>query len=416
VPEAPFERSHSRYGEHYVLSVDPGIGLFLNEQATLHLPFLPQLNEYFGREVFHMWNAARAEPDSLGIVTSVTTPTMNLTSASVAELIAQIMNVAGIKAKASKSGLVASNLIRQMGDLNACKVFKIRGVRKLIEDWRPDQSFNRACAKQAILGSKTSRPLSSYTDLLLGRSKLSPNVVLSRLLDRGVFRAGLDFECPNCRQTFWISLDHAKTQAECEFCGHIFNCSPQLKDKDWAFRRSGLFGRNDHQEGALPVALALQQLVGIGTFDHAIYSTAMDLEPAGADVEPCETDFVIVAQHPRRGIELAIGECKTRQPITEVDVRKLKKVADAFPKDTFSVFIAFAKLAPFTDQEIELIRSLNERHLYRAIMLTEADMETWRPYSRAEETHEFQSTVISLEDMAAATNAIFFEDRRKPVS
>jgi hypothetical protein len=34
----------------------------------------------------------------------------------------------------------------------------------------------------------------------------------------------------------------------------------QLRDRNWAYRRSGLFVREDNQGGGIPVAVTLQQL------------------------------------------------------------------------------------------------------------------------------------------------------------
>jgi len=45
----PFVDDLDASDQHYVLSVDPGIGLFRNERATLFTPFIPELNEYYGR-------------------------------------------------------------------------------------------------------------------------------------------------------------------------------------------------------------------------------------------------------------------------------------------------------------------------------------------------------------------------------
>src|SRR5208337_1889735 len=110
-------------------------------------------------------------------------------------------------------------------------------------------------------------------------SELKNGAVLSYLLDKGVFRAGLNFECPSCRLEFWRSLDDARSRLECEYCGHGFNAAPQLRDKAWAFRRSGLLGNDDHQEGAIPVLLTLQQLMLVHSMSHGVFTTAMKLNP-----------------------------------------------------------------------------------------------------------------------------------------
>src|SRR5208337_4999516 len=106
--------------------------------------------------------------------------------------------------------------------------------------------------------------------------------------------------------------------------GHSFNASPQLRDKGWAFRRSGLFGNYDNQEGAIPVLLALQQLTQMHRMSHGVFTTAMELKAKGAAIPECETDFVMVVESGRdHRIQIAIGEAKTWNRITADDVAKL---------------------------------------------------------------------------------------------
>lgn len=416
----PFSQEAGGHDQHYVLSIRPVVGLFDKGSATLHTPFIPELNEFYGRHCHYVWNEARAEPDGLGIITSTITTDLSLQSMSVLQLIAQVFESVGIEATPSKAGLVGTTLIRQMGGLHGCRPFKVAGVRKLIENFRPDESFSRACAMQTIFGRDTDRPLSSYQWLFIEPRKdgstLTNDAVLSYLLDRGVFRAGLKFACPSCQLDFWLSLDDAKSRLECEFCGHVFNASRQLRDKDWAFRRSGLFGRANNQEGAIPVTLTLQQLMHMHRLDHGIYTTAMDLKPKGATIPCCETDFVVLTTrgHDRK-VQIAIGECKTRQPISADDVRKLKAVADAFPIEKYDVYIVFAKLNSFGAEEIESIKSVNNRYRRRAIMLTDRELEPYFVYERTEKDFDIKGTTVSFEEMAIITDRVFFQNMRREV-
>lgn len=310
--------------QHYVLSVDPGIGLFGDERATLFTPFLPTLNEYYGRNIHFEWDKARAEPESLGIITDIRHEHLTLRAVQTFELISEIFKTVGIKAELSPAGLLCTTLIQQMGGLSGCRPFKIEGVRKLIEDHSPDQSFSRSTAMQTVRGQGNTRPLSEYSLYIEPRpsgTELTNADVLGYLLDRGVFRAGLKFRCPSCQLQFWRSLDDTQTRLECEYCGHLFNASRQLRDKDWAFRRSGLFGRNDHQDGSIPVVLTLQQLMQMHTLSDNIYCGAMGLKPAGATIKDCETDFVLVNNlSMEQKIQIVIGECKSRKEITAQDV------------------------------------------------------------------------------------------------
>lgn len=416
--DKPFVEDRTAHLQHYVLSIDPGVGLIRNEQATLHIPFIPELNEFYGRNAHFIWNIARAEPESLGLVVTASTDSETLHALNVSELVGEIFASIGIEATPSKPGLVASTLIRQMGGLDGCRPFKIAGVRTLIENHRPDQSFDRGAAMQIIRGQGGDRPLSEYQWLHFGGRKaggeLKNGAVLSYLLDKGVFRAGLRFDCPNCLLEFWRSLDDAESRLECEYCGHAFNAAPQLRDKAWAFRRSGLFGNDDHQEGAIPVLLTLQQLMHMHGMSHGIFSTAMALKPKGVDIRPCETDFVVISDGGRdHRIQIAIGECKTRKPITADDVAKLKAVADAFPRDRYDVYVVFARLTPFSVEETELIRQVNGQYDRRVIMLTERELEHHFVYERTAKEFDVRRTAASFDEMATATARVFFEHRRR---
>ncbi|GAA0623939.1 hypothetical protein GCM10009422_20250 [Brevundimonas kwangchunensis] len=419
IGDRPFSKHFSLDQQRYVLSVDPGIGLFGNEQATFHLPFLPALNEFYGRNCHFEWDSARAEPESLGIVTTAADGDMSLRAVDVSQLIAEIFGTVGIEARPSDAGKIVSTLIRQMGGLDDCRAFKIEGVRRLIESHRPDQSFSRSAAMQTIFGQGTTRPLAEYQQLYIAPrpvgSPLTNDAVLKQLLEKGVFRPGLEFDCPSCTLSFWTSLDDAKSSLECDYCGHRFAVSSQLRDKDWAFRRSGLFGRDDHQAGGIPVALTLQQLVKLNSFGHPVFAAGMTLRPAGAAIHSCETDFVVVARGGQnRRIQVVIGESKTRHPITADDVRNLTAVANAFPADMFDVFIAFARLTPFTDAEVDLIRPINDGHRQRAIMLTARELEPYFLYERTAREFDIDRTAVSFEDMARVTDRVFFQNLRRP--
>ncbi len=187
-----------------------------------------------------------------------------------------------------------------------------------------------------------------------------------------------------------------------------------MKDGAWAYRRSGLFGREDHQQGAIPVALTLQQM---DTVLHwgMIYATSMTLEPAGARIVPCETDVVIVSEKGfyDDAVGIAVGECKGRGEITEEDLKKLTQVADAFPKDRIQPYIVFSKTAPFTAEEIARCRAAQPPGRKRVILLSDRELEPYFVYERAAKDFEINPTAVSLEDLANTTHAVYFNPRPK---
>jgi len=127
-------------------------------------------------------------------------------------------------------------------------------VRNLLRKYGVDQSFTRTGAIrdgfEAFKNLRVTYPQGA---------ELKPDDVLKYLLGRGVFRTGLEFNCPNCELLSWIHLDDVRTKSTCAYCDHTYDVTPQLKDRDWRYRRSGIFGRADDQLGGVPVALTLQQ-------------------------------------------------------------------------------------------------------------------------------------------------------------
>jgi hypothetical protein len=97
-----------------------------------------------------------------------------------------------------------------------------------------------------------------------------------------MFRVGLEFTCPNCQLLSWVHLDEVKTRSICDYCDYHYDVTPQLKDRDWRYRLSGIFGRDDDQLGGVPVALTLQQLASSLHDSFMMYSTALNFRPAGA--------------------------------------------------------------------------------------------------------------------------------------
>jgi hypothetical protein len=115
-----------------------------------------------------------------------------------------------------------------------------------------------------------------------------------------------------------------------------FGITTQLKDRDWAYRRSGLFGRNDNQQGGIPVAVTLQQLDTARSMDKMLYATCFELKAGTASIDKCETDLVVSASGHSHNMphqpQFVIGECKAAGgTITRDDAEHLAKVADALP-------------------------------------------------------------------------------------
>ena len=430
LPEKPFYSDIELHSQHVVVSVTgPKVG-----DAMLTPPYIPQLNEYYGRSAHFVYNEARSEHGSLGIIQNVTSEQLTLRALPFTQVLIRMFGVFGVSAKPSPAGLIGARLIDQMGGLQGCRVFKIAGIRTLIKKYPPNASFERTEAVTLIGDNDpvTHVPrFDRYKSLYIeqrDKRDLKPEDAFLYLLKKGVFRAGLKLACPTCQLDFWVSLDDARSSSQCPYCGIEFGVLTQLRDRNWAYRRSGLFGRDDHQRGGIPVAVTLQQLDTMLRERLLAYAPGMEFTSGATTIDACEADLVLLSSSfPRSGkpLELVIAECKDAGgEITEDDITKLSKVGDALRGGPCHVYLLFAKCGQFTAAEIERCKNARRKlfehqgkvhYLNNVIMLSARELEPYHLYSETEKEFEIKQYAHTFEELAMNTVNIFFEPRPKAV-
>lgn len=425
--DKPFAGDTWFHTQHLVASLSFIGGLYGNEDYTLEPPYIPELNEFYARTMYFQYDRLRIESERIGILIDAADTDSSLYALPVAELIKRVFELAGYVSKLSSGGLIARQLIAQLGGLNGAKAFKIPGVRRLLRTHAPTEAFTKRSALQLIGGADPENPDASFEDhknlYIEPRprdEKLNPLSVFGYLVGKGLFRIGAQLTCSHCQMTSWISLDALRQKVICEMCGREFDATRQLVDKEnYHYRRSGVLGAERNAQGAVPVTLTLQQLNANfhSTVRNNQYSTSLDLTPKnGGSLPLCEVDFVwIVTQpYPEKTVVI-LAECKDRGQsttqggdggtINAKDIENLRAVADAFPRNRFDVFILLAKLCSFTPQEIELAKSLNEQHRRRVILLTDRELEPYHFYERTNIADHHGGDAAGL---ALATETIFF--------
>jgi hypothetical protein len=424
LPNRPFNDYPGSLDQRFVVTVEAAQYGVPRDDLVYATPFLPTMNEFYGKHsTYGLYDdKARAEPGrlgrgALGIIASVRGQLLQIPAIRVYQWMRALFGRAGMAVERSEPGLRCSSLIRQLGGIDGCRVLKITGVRDLIGRYGPDQSFTRSAGEKYIgrFDETTGRmQFDAFADLYIqarDNGKLTPGEVLRFLTSRGVFRVGLDFECTNCQLTSWVHLDEIKTMSRCIYCGHAFDVTPQLKDRDWRYRRSGLFGRDDHQLGGVPVALAIQQLHVTLDEKLLMYSTALEFRPAGARIEHCEADFIAVAAGNaflrEAPVQILLGEAKGHRAFDADDVRKLGGLADAMPPELAEVFIMFAKTDAFTPDEVQLALTLNTRGRRRVILWSQDELEPYLVYERSETNLGRARYSTTLTGMAQITEQLW---------
>lgn len=130
----PFCADTWLYTQHLVASVTLYGG---DNEHTFHPPYAPEWNEFFARRMHFEYNRLRIEPERIGIIIGATDHDTFLYGLPVPALVEQLFESVGLRAKLSSGGLIARQLISQLGGLQGARVFKIPDVRRLLKTYGP---------------------------------------------------------------------------------------------------------------------------------------------------------------------------------------------------------------------------------------------------------------------------------------
>lgn len=428
--DRPYAADPWFHRQHLVASISFLGGLYGRDDFTLDPPYVPELNEFYARTMHFQYDRLRIESERIGLIVHATDTDSFVYALPTPDLFKRIFALAGFTASISSGGLIARQLLSQLGGVQGGRVFKIPGARRLLKTHGPTSSFSKRAALQLIGGKDEENPnakFDDHKDLYLEPREpgvsLTPAHVFASLIGKRLFRVGFDLKCPHCQLSNWFPVDDLRQRVTCQMCGDSFDSTSQLIEEQWAYRRSGVLGVERNAQGAVPVVLTLQQLDTNLTMgmQRRSYSVSLDLTSTNGQLAaPCEIDFawLMPRRYPERTIVI-IGECKDRGQspahggdggtINANDIANLRTVADSFPKDRFEVYILLAKLCDFTQAEIELARALNSEHRLRTILLTERELEPYHLFERTKKYFNIDEYCASPEDLARATVAIFLD-------
>lgn len=394
-----------------VVSISP-ISEFEYPEHTLKIPYIRKLNKYFSREISIDPLNLRVEKAGIAKITQPFRDSITLFPISHQNIINKLFDFVGITTKISQAGLLAQKIIENFEGLNSMYAFKIRGVRELIDSMKTSDSTTRGNATKMIYKNGMFNKFEKMYLENSNKKKNSSNDVFDYLLKKDIFRAGLELKCSNCRLISWLSLKAIDAFWNCDYCGYKNITSIHLRDRgDWKFRRSGLFFKDNNQEGAIPVLLTLLLLSNIFRrgFHELMYSYSLELS---FDSESIEIDFAVVNRDTygmESPIEIAVGECKNEGgEITQEDIDNLKKVRTKFNTNNLKCFLIFSKTADsFTDNEINLFKELGKENI-PIILFTNKELESlhdvYEDYKGKKLPRDYPD---SLSDMAWNSKGIY---------
>jgi len=386
--------------QYFAVSIQPPLGVE-SDGFTMNVPLLPDLNEWYAGEMIFDPNSLRVEKGILGtsisLIAEADEDTLQIGLVSKSDLIKKVFERAGITVNKSGAGQVAERLIALMEGLTgSARIFKITGVRKFIEGTEPFHQKLRYEVTSAIRDkTATGETFKNFENEfgLRGKRPITPDDVFDELVEHNLLQVGIEARCPKCSLRNWVHLKEVNEYYTCELCSEkskFVKVVEPITSKDGTkvdgmrlhYRLSGLLGRNDKQQGAIPVILTLQFLENsMRIAGKYLYSTALDLSFTHHRQEvKSEIDFVMFdlnSGSDKESIEVLIGECKTSNAISKKQIDGLVVVRELLEKSGIKCHLLFSKIKKeFTSNEIAHFKSLVKNGI-RPILLTAHEVEPW---------------------------------------
>ena len=394
LPKKPFIDDRASL-QNYVLSI--GISTeFEYPDYTLKLPYLPDLNEFYSRQVILDPWALRVEKNAIGIIEHLNRESIKLSPVPISDIMKKIFERAGLNVDISPGGRIANLIIKSMGGIEGCRVFKVKGVRKLFKE------IGKGMPWVAVEKLIWQASFKIFYDLYIESRKkknLSPPDVVHYLFKKKVLSAipslkyrlqckRKEFICDNCGYKSCIRSIQFGRLWKCGFCGAEHYLPLYIRKnlrndlRYWIIRKSGLFAKENNQEGSIPVILTLMQLNRL--IEHgfdAKWITSLRLKD---EKNSCEIDFAMLnlgQQFDEQELQIAIGECKENIEINDEDINNLLYIKEKLENSGLDCYLVFSKAADsFLPTEIERFRKLVTKRRIIPILFTNTELEPYEPY------------------------------------
>jgi len=323
-----------------------------------------------------------------------------------AEVFEALFRQAGLRAEPSEPGLYTEQIIKKMGSLSDCRIFKICGVRKILDRLSDGSTLTKGNMRDIVMsttpdkdGQINWRP-ELYEDLIIRRGQKPPldfSQIFEELLEKRIIRPGVMFKCRFCSKRDWYHVSEFAEDYTCRFCFTRQRVSFG-SSLEWQYRADGLFQIPDSAQGSIAVIVSMWRFEHLGFLSGGRYVTSQKLV-AESTGEEYEIDYAYVMLGTfNTSYDLVMGEATRFSEFTDQEVTKMAEIADRFRRKPY---IAFSTLKDtYSDAEKSRIQNLVDRG-YKVIALTREELD---PYDLHERFRGLARPYVTrLEDLSANT-------------
>lgn len=293
---------------------------------------------------------------------------------------------ASLVCEPSQPGHYAEQIVAKMGSLQDCTVFKIRGVRDILDRLGNGSTLTKGNMHQIVMSTNADEQginwrSELYEDLPLGykhRRPLDFGIIFDVLLEKRIIRPGFSFRCANCFKEDWYHVSEFAEEYTCRFC-----FTPQRVNfgsvRDWQYKADGLFRIPDSAQGSVAVIVSLWRLEERSFSEHGRYLTSQNVV-ASDTKKRYEIDYAyLVMSRFETSYDLVLGQATRFSDFTDDDMQKMSELADRFLQKPY---LAFSTLRDrYSDADKARLQGLRAKG-YRVIAFTREELDPYYLFAR----------------------------------
>ncbi|MBJ9675436.1 hypothetical protein [Burkholderia gladioli] len=220
------------------------------------------------------------------------------------------------------------------------------------------------------------------------KSRLNNPMLYDMFLKRGVFKLGLQTQCPTCRRNTWFAMSALSESLECPKCLSSFPAAGHVDQSSggWFYRTAGPFSVPNYADGAHAVLLTIDALSDRmhATFRTTSVPSFTATSPGKRDMEADFAMFWRDSLYGEQSDGILFGECKTYGQFEAKDIERMRELAETFPGAvlvfstlrealTAKEIASIGKLAKFGRKHWKAERSINP-----VLILTGTELLDWK--------------------------------------
>lgn len=389
--EPPYVGDDIRYGENkWAIELNMG-NPYRSEEWICQVPRVPGANDIVRRHIVGggSWDSVRLGRNGVVLAAESSRNSIYPSPVKTIDVFTTLLQKAtGLDASPSQPGRYAAQIIKKMGSLQFdCRLFKLRGVREVIDRLSNGSTLTQGNMYQAVMSTTPDKFGQNWRDdlyqgLVIRRDRWAADFTgtFAELLEKRVIRPGMTFTCSNCNSTAWYHVSEFAEEYACRFCFERERVQFGSA-KEWHYKADGLFQVPKSAEGSLATILSLWRLEEMSHARGGHYCTGMNLCAKGGNVV-FEIDYCYLAtDFLSTSYELVIGEAKG---FMDYDVDKLSRLTALADKFSPKPYIAVSTLKDaFSDAEKGLLRDVVTKG-YKLMPLTRLELDPYDLHKRFE--------------------------------